>query len=96
VPSDGGGVGLEESRREVLNMLVELHAGEMFSGRHGRNSVDGDMHGGYELGGDESEAGDGAAGEQRLASLSSAMQGWLPGRRRRRDGSAARTGTMGK
>jgi hypothetical protein len=78
VPSDGGGVGLEEARREVLNMLVELHAGEMFSGRHGRNSVDGDMHGGYELGGDEGEAGDGAAGEQRLASFSSAIHSARP------------------
>jgi hypothetical protein len=50
-------MGLEEARTEVLNMLEELHAGVMFSGRRGRNSVNGDMHGGYELGGGEDEEG---------------------------------------
>jgi hypothetical protein len=42
---DGDGMGLEEARTEGLNMLVELHASEMFSGRRGRNSVNGDEAG---------------------------------------------------
>jgi hypothetical protein len=47
----------EEARTEVSYTLVELHASGMIYGRHGRNSVDGDMHGVDELGGDEDDTG---------------------------------------
>jgi hypothetical protein len=59
----GGGedVVLEEARTEVSHKPSELHVGgevnEGFCGRRGWNSIDSDMHGWGELGGDETEAG---------------------------------------
>jgi hypothetical protein len=81
-------------------MLVELHASEMFSGRRGRNSVNGDMYGGYELGGGEGRGREGAQAlpckapghacsatlrtEVRPGELLHARAGGAPGRRCRR------------
>jgi hypothetical protein len=59
----GGGddVVLEEARTEFSHKPTDLHAGgevnEGFCGRRGWNSIDNDMHGWGELGGDETEAG---------------------------------------